>query len=147
MRQYLIVANETLGEDKLLATVQRCIAAGGSRFFIVAPATPSQDHLTWTEGEAQAQARQRLASALTHFDALGATVEGDVGDGSPMEAIRDAMRARSLDEIILVTHAPGISRWLRQDLPRRVARAFGLPVTHISPAGTGKAVLRHKSTP
>jgi hypothetical protein len=54
-----------------------------------------------------------------------------VGDPSPVEAIRDALRDREFDGIILSTLPPGISRWLRQDLPSRVEKEFDLPVTHV----------------
>jgi hypothetical protein len=62
---------------------------------------------------------------------MGADVEGEVGDQSPLTAIADAMRARRFDEIILSTLPQGISRWLAQDLPRRVRRITPVPVTHI----------------
>ena len=35
------------------------------------------------------------------------------------------------DEIILSTLPPGVSRWLKQDLPHRVERDFSLPVSHV----------------
>ena len=35
------------------------------------------------------------------------------------------------DEIILSTLPPGISRWLKKDLPHRVEQRFALPVTTV----------------
>lgn len=55
---------------------------------------------------------------------LGVEVEGEVGDGNPRLAIGDAIRDRGpFDEIILSTLSSGLSKWLRLDLPHRVARA------------------------
>ncbi len=42
--------------------------------------------------------------------------------------------------MILVTFPPGVSRWLGQDLPSRVRRAFGLPLSHLVAAAP---VLHH----
>jgi len=131
MRRYLIVANQTLGGAHVRARVQACMALGPTRFHIVVPATPTSDHLTWTHGEARAVATRRLDSALDQLRALGADVTGEVGDGSPMLAVRDVLRTRVFDAIMLSTHAPGGSRWLRQDLPARMRRAFRLPIEHI----------------
>ena len=130
MRRYLVVANQTLGGWDLMAKVRECIEAGPSRFHVVVPATPSQDHLTWIEGEARAIAAARLEEALARFRELGAEATGEVGDAHPMEAIGDAMRDQDFDEIILSTLPPGPSRWLNLDLPHR-ANSFGLPVTHV----------------
>ena len=131
MRRYLVVANQTLGGEHLLDVGRQRLAAGPCRFHIVVPATPPQDQISFTEGEAEAIARDRLDGALERFRAIGADVDGEVGDGSPMLAIADAMRDGEFDEIILSTLPPGVSRWLRQDLPHRVERSFGLPVTHV----------------
>lgn len=129
MRDYLVVANQTLGGERLESKVRECIAVGPCSFHLVVPATHTGEHATWTEGEARALARERLDEALKRLGALGAKVSGEVGDARPLGAIGDVVRHRDVDEIILSTLHPGISRWLRMDLPHRVERQFGLPVT------------------
>jgi GABA permease len=133
VRHYLVVANQTLGAEQLAAKVRECVQAGPCQFHIVVPATPA-DHGMQTEGHDHALAEQRLEAALVRFRELGAEVEGEVGDGNPMLAIGDALRARKVDEIILSTLPAGPSRWLKKDLPHRVERGFGLQVTHITGA-------------
>ena len=130
-RTYLVVANQTLGGEPLLQTIRDHVAKGPARFFVVVPATPPQEHLTWTEGDAHAIAERRLDHALGRFRGLGIEVDGAVGDRSPLQAIKDALARGSFDEIILSTLPPGVSKWMRLDLPRRVERSTGLPVTHV----------------
>ena len=130
MPRYLVVANQTLGGDHLVEKVRECMAAGDAQFHILVPAT-HPEHLTWTEGQARAVAKQRLDDALVRFRELGAVTDGEVGDDSPLRAIDDVLRRESFDEIILSTFPPGPSRWLKQDLPHRVVRTFNLPVTHV----------------
>jgi cell pole-organizing protein PopZ len=131
VRRYLVVANQTLGGEHLAEKVRGCLAAGPSRFHILVPATQPADHAVWTEGESRAIATQRLERALARFRDLGAEAEGEVGDERPLQAIADAVRDRDFDEVILSTLPPGLSRWLRQDLPHRVERTFDLTVTHV----------------
>jgi hypothetical protein len=131
VRRYLVVANQTLGGRQLLDRVRECLDEGSCSFQIVVPATAPADHAVWTEGEAVALAQERLDAALTAFRDLGAVADGEVGDPSPMEAIRDALRDQEFDGIILSTLPPGISRWLGQDLPSRAEKEFDLPVTHV----------------
>ena len=131
MRRYLVVANQTLGGEHLAEAIQARLAGGPSSFHVVVPATQPQDQAVWTEGEARALATKRLEAAVDRFRALGADVDGEVGDERPLEAIADAVREREFDEIILSTLPPGLSRWLGQDLPHRVERQFDLPVQHV----------------
>ncbi|MGH9283397.1 MAG: hypothetical protein ACRD0S_10740, partial [Acidimicrobiales bacterium] len=94
------------------------------------PATHVHEHGSWTEGHARTVARERLDAALEHLADLGAEATGEVGDTRALDAVRDAVRDHpGFDEIILFTLPPGLSRWLHQDLPRRVERALGRPVT------------------
>lgn len=130
MRRYLVVANRTLGGEHLVATVRALARREPCRFHLLVPATPPSDHM-WTEGEAQKIARHRLEEGLARFRALGIEVDGEIGDANPILAIEDVLRSTPFDEIILSTLPPGLSRWLKLDLPHRVEAAFGLPVTHV----------------
>lgn len=131
MRRYLVVANQTLGGEHLTEKIKELLAGGPCRFHVLVPATVPSDHAVYTEGEAEALARQRLDEALARFGAMGAEADGEVGDANPLEAVGDTLRDGKFDEIILSTLPPGASRWLKQDLPHRVERSFELPVTHI----------------
>jgi hypothetical protein len=131
VHRYLIVANQTLGGEPLFARIRELARAGPSAFYVVVPATPPKDHV-WTEEEATAIARSRLDSALERMAALGLEADGEVGDGSPMLAIEDAIREQgSFEAIVLSTLPPRLSRWLRLDLPHRVELAFDLRVIHV----------------
>jgi hypothetical protein len=131
VRRYLVVANQTLGTHELYKVVDDCLTLGPCTFYVVVPATPPAEHLTWTEGEARAIASNHLERALTLFGELGAEAEGEVGDANPLLAIWDALQVRQFDHIILSTLPAGVSRWLKMDLPNRVRASFNLPVTHI----------------
>lgn len=132
MLRYLVVANQTLGGQHLTIRVEYLQTQHpGCHFHIVVPATPPQEHVSWTEAEAIAAADQRLDKALARFRDLGADASGEIGDANPIRAIHDALRRERFDEIILSTLPPGRSRWLKQGLPRKVEKTFGLPMTHL----------------
>ncbi len=130
MHRYLIVANKTLLDDHLLDRVRECLAAGRCQFHLVVPATHAPGRAAQLDQRDRAFAEARLRDGLERFRAIGADVEGEVGDPRPLDAIRDVLRhAPPFDEIIISTLPPGASRWLRQDLPHRVHRAFEIPTS------------------
>jgi GABA permease len=144
MGRYLIVANQTLGGDELVELVKKRAKAEPSEFFIVVPATPVMEMVVGAEAmsviggstlaistpeHARELAQQRLDAALAQLRAAGAKVEGHVGDRSPMHAVETVMKGRKFDEIIVSTLPKRVSRWLRQDLPRRLENKTQLPVT------------------
>ena len=131
VHRYLVVANQTLGGEPLFARIRELARGGPSAFYVVVPATPPKDHV-WTEDEAVTIATTRLTSALQRMAALGLEADGVVGDGSPILAIEDAIRDQGpFEAIVLSTLPPRLSRWLKLDLPHRVERACGKPVTHV----------------
>ena len=143
VHRYLVVANQTLGGELLLAKIRELARAGPSAFYVVVPATPPSDHV-WTEEEAAKLATSRLESALERMARLGLEADGEVGDGSPVLAIEDAIRDRGpFEAIVLSTLPPGLSRWLRLDLPHRVESAFGLRVIHVIGDPDHVGVARH----
>jgi hypothetical protein len=144
MQRFMIVANQTLGGDHLRREVAKRVAHGRCRFYVVVPATPySRNGLVWTEGESRAVAYRRLDEALRRLRLIAADVEGEVGDQWPLTAIADVLLARDFDEIIISTLPSGASRWLSLGLPRRVERAFKLPVTLIIADREPVAVVDH----
>lgn len=131
-RRILIVANQTAAGQHLKALVKQKMTEGMEcRFTLLVPATPLQEHLTWTEGEARTVAEQSMNEALAGLRETGAQIEGIVGDPNPLSAIGDVLLEQPHDEIVLSTLPLGVSRWLKQDLPHRVERQFRLPVTHL----------------
>jgi hypothetical protein len=131
-KRILIVANQTAAGSHLKAEVRKRVEEGPCSFTLLVPATPPREHVVWTDEEAYELAGKRLGVALQGLAGLGADIRGAVGDPSPMEAIGDEFIATSYDEIILSTLPPGVSKWLKQDLPHRVERRFNVPVTHLS---------------
>ena len=132
MRSFLIVGNQTLGSAQLRAAVRDRLDDGPCRFHIVVPATPPREQFVWSEGEAVTVARQRLEEALAWMEEEGASVTGAVGDASPALAVADAVQRQIFDEIIVSTLPSGLSRWIHQDLPHRLARRTGVPVCHVA---------------
>ena len=140
MARYLIVAHQTAGSPELLERVKE-LAAGdpAAEFTLLVPATPT-DHLlhNWEEGEARQLARRRAEEATRRLTDAGVNVTASrIGSHSPLEAIGDELMARpGYDRIVLSTFPPGISRWLKGDLPAQLRRRFRLPVDHVVAAPT-----------
>ncbi|HET9666457.1 MAG TPA: hypothetical protein VFP09_06865 [Desertimonas sp.] len=131
MPNYLIVANQTLGGAELRDRVLELAASDPCEFYLVVPATAPKEHLTWTEGEARTIAARRLAEGLAQLRAAGVTVDGEVGDASPILAVDDALRHRLVDRVIVCTLPIGVSRWLKLSLPDRIERKHKVPVDHL----------------
>jgi aminoglycoside phosphotransferase (APT) family kinase protein len=146
MRRYLIVANQTLGADQLVNFVRTRNEAEPSEFFIVVPATPTMEMVHGAEGvaavggstllpsspeHARELAQERLEKALAQLHEIGATVDGQVGHRDPVHAVEAALQGRQFDEIVVSTLPKRVSRWLHQDLPRRLEHKTHLPVTHV----------------
>ena len=141
MQRCLIVANQTLATDKLAEAVQERMSAEQHEFHVVAPATPVQNeaaasgaHATApsTEEIAYGLARQRLDRALDQLRALGAVVDGEVGDPDPVQAVRDTLGHFAADEIVISTLPRGLSQWLHRDVPARLRKASDVPVTQLT---------------
>jgi hypothetical protein len=100
---------------------------------LLVPAMPARRGWTWDEGAARREARRRMHEAVASLRTNGIPVTAMVGDFSPLEAIRDEVRQRDYDEIMISTLPSPVSRWLRADLVTRVAREFSGRVTHVRP--------------
>jgi hypothetical protein len=132
MRTILVVANLTLCGPPLLDAVDERMDAGPCRFHVLCPAAHDvRAGGSWTESETRASAQERLDAMLGELAGRGAEATGEVGDIRAIDATLDALRQADYDEVILSTLPPGLSRWIGLDLPRRLQRAVGVPVTHV----------------
>ena len=137
MGRYLVVANQTLGGGHLIQAARERMLREPSEFWVLVPATRSAGLLVEaTAGvrsgsDAVSLAQQRLDRELQRLHEAGAEADGEVGDPDPFKAISNTLRDKQFDEIILSTLPHGRSRWLRQDLPGRLKKKFGIPVTHL----------------
>jgi len=127
----LVLANETIGGEKLLNTVRERHARGDARFHVVVPQSrPRHGNVIYDEAVRDgAQVRVDLALAFMREEGIEGT--GEVGDPDPLNAAKDAIAAHGLDEIIVSTLPAASSGWLRRDLPERLAEETGLPVEHV----------------
>lgn len=147
MPAYLIVANQTLASPTLAAAVADRIARGDASFHVVVPATPVTHRLTWDEHETNAAAEERLSAVLTRLRDLGAEATGEVGASDPVAAACDAVRVRRIDEVLLSTLPPGISRWIGLDVPSRLRDSVSVPVTVITAEEKAAATAREGHVP
>src|SRR3954452_5309432 len=108
MRRCLIVANQTLMGEQLLAEVLLRKMNDDCEFHVVVPATHQHGAAMWTEGQALAHARDALAQAIERFRAEGVEVTGEVGDENPVFAVGDVLNRQAVDEIIVSTLPPGM---------------------------------------
>ena len=77
MGRYLVVANQTLGGDQLMAEVHRRTGAGPSSFYVIVPNTRlSSSATTEDEHRATLTAQSRLNQALTQLRSEGLDATG-----------------------------------------------------------------------
>ncbi|MGA7703652.1 MAG: hypothetical protein WB998_02035 [Solirubrobacteraceae bacterium] len=131
MTEILVVANRTLGGEKLLQKVRERAAAGDVQFRLVVPQTKPSAGLVFHDETVRESAQVRVDLATSLLASEGILATGEVGDPDPFLATMDAIAQRRPSEVIVSTHPATQSGWLRRDLIERIERASGLPVEHI----------------
>lgn len=143
-RTVLLVGNQTLAKETLVDEVREHV--GDAHVLVLVPAThsgnqdlhsapPASDDATDAAG--LALARWRLRTAVDRLRAAGVDADGEVGPADAYTAVCRALAHDDVDEIVLSTLPPSSSRWLDVDLPARLRRRTGLPVTVLEGAPTG----------
>ena len=130
----LVVAHKTAATQPLLDAVRERAQRGPATFTLLVPNPAHGLHKVVDPEDQQASEAQTVINeaipALS--EAVGAPVEGIVGDADPVAAVHDAINLRGFDEVIVSTLPVRLSRWLKLDLPSKVA-GMGLPVTTVTP--------------
>jgi len=126
--RYLLVAHQTADSSELRSEVAELHHADpAAEFVLLVPAT-SIGLLQAVAGESRTAigvARLRARRARSLLESAGARViAARIGSYDPSVAIEQELRGNSYDVVVISTLPPGVSRWLRLDLPARVARRF-----------------------
>jgi hypothetical protein len=120
----LVLANETVVGEALLAAIRARAQASPASFVIVSPQSdPSQS--------AHPDAEKRLRRAITELRGEGIETHGQVAHPDPFAAALQAIEEERIDEIIVSTFEGARSGWLRRDLVGRLRSDTKLPVDHV----------------
>jgi hypothetical protein len=131
LKKILVVANQTLGGQKLLDLVREKTREGDVQIALVVPMNrPPEGPVIYDEAVRQA-AEVRLSLARQFMAQEGIDLVGEVGDEDPFAAAMDGVAIHRPEEIIVSTLPRTASGWLRRDLVERLEAAAGLPVHHV----------------
>jgi hypothetical protein len=117
----LVVANQTLEHPDLIAALKERSGRQPIHVTLLAP-------VAWAERES---AQQRVDATLAKLREADIPGEGMLGDQDPMVAVQEAWDPKRMDEVLVSTLAAQHSRWIRSDLPQRIARYIDCPVRHL----------------
>jgi hypothetical protein len=139
----LVVANETLAGDEVIAAVRRRAERGPIRAVVAAPVSePSAGYVVY-EDSRRAAAGRRLDRTVKALRDLGIPAHGGVFDHGPLTAVKDIVAVEHVDELIVSTHPEAKSGWLRRNLIDEIRKAVApRPVEHVvagAAARTGPA--------
>jgi hypothetical protein len=132
MAKVLVLANETIGGEKLLDAIRERARRGDDvSFHVVVPqARPRFGNVVYDD-VVRDSAQVRVDLALEFMKGEGIEGTGEIGDLDPMNAAKDAIAEWGIDEVIVSTLPAESSGWLRRDLPERLQEETGLPVEHV----------------
>ena len=132
-RHVLVVAHRTAATPLLLDAVRRRAQVGWCKVTLLVP-KPYWDRYT-----EEAELVVELAVPLLE-EAAGRRVEAVIGNSDPVEAVRELVAAKAVNEVIVSTLPQRVSRWLRRDVPSRL-QALGLPVTVVTAEQSSRSLL------
>ena len=131
-RRILVIANETVGGERLREEIRSRSEGVDEHVFVVCPALNSPlRHWASDEDGARVQAQERLNTSLSRLRQAGVDAKGEIGDAEPLQAMEDALRLFGADEIIISTHPEGRSHWLEKGIVDAARERFAVPITHV----------------
>lgn len=145
----LVLANQTVDSDELLAELNRIGVDKEAEYLVVVPVSAVDTGAAATHGprdvtEATEQAaNERLETTLAALRSDNGSAQGELGDSRPLHALADAVEKFGPDQIVISTLPPEFSAWQRFDLVERARAQFKIPVTHVvAKSVAGKEVPR-----
>jgi hypothetical protein len=145
-RRILVLANETCAGAAVCDEVRYRAGHDPADVLVVAPALAASRVGHWLSSSvesAREAAKERLDASVAALRATGVDANGQLGDSDPLQALDDAFRVFSPDEIIISTHPPAHSNWLERRVVQRARERYSVPVTHVVVDLDHEAALTH----
>jgi hypothetical protein len=132
-KRVLVMTTASVDPETLREEVLRHVGDENAEVKIVAPASHVSrlQWLTNDEDEAREEAAQQADQAAEAVEPA-ASVQTEVGDSDPVQAVEDALRTFPADEIVLVTGSGDEVGWLERDSASAAYERFGLRVTQLT---------------
>jgi hypothetical protein len=119
----LVVANQTVLGEPLLAKIRERAAKSPAGFLIISPQGESDGSYD--------EAEHRLLRAVTLLRSEGLDVHGQISHPDPYAAVMQTIEDERVDELIVSTFPGERSGWLRRNLVERLRADTKLPVDHV----------------
>ena len=151
MARIMVVANQTLGCPELEAALAPHLDdATATAVHIVAPVAEIEGEQQWDYPPvdryipnpiqiAHELSAGRLQRQLEVLQSRGVEASGEVVDHDPVARVKTLLAESTFDLVLVCTLPERLSRWLRRDLPRRLAHATTVPVEHV-PGSAGPSL-------
>jgi cytochrome c oxidase subunit 1 len=131
LKHILVVANQTVAGERLIAAVRARAAADPIRVTVICPQNDPSDSWVVDEVAVEAATRARLDATLTALRGAGIEASGYIVDRDPYTAVLDVVESDPPAEIIISTLPRTRSGWMRRDLVERLRDRTSLPVEHV----------------
>jgi hypothetical protein len=119
----LVVANQTVLGEPLLAKIRERAAQSPAAFLIISPQGESDGSYD--------EAEHRLLRAVTLLRSEGLDVHGQISHPDPYAAVMQTIEDERVDELIVSTFPNARSGWMRRNLVERLRADTKLPVDHV----------------
>jgi hypothetical protein len=119
----LVVANQTVLGEPLLAKIRERAAQSPAAFLIISPQGESDGSYD--------EAEHRLLRAVTLLRSEGLDVHGQISHPDPYAAVMQTIEDERVDELIISTFPNARSGWMRRNLVERLRADTKLPVDHV----------------
>jgi hypothetical protein len=119
----LVVANQTVLGEPLLAKIRERAAQSPAGFLIISPQGESDGSYD--------EAEHRLLRAVTLLRSEGLDVHGQISHPDPYAAVMQTIEDERVDELIVSTFPGERSGWMRRNLVERLRADTKLPVDHV----------------
>jgi methylmalonyl-CoA mutase cobalamin-binding subunit len=139
----LVIANETAASETLLDALRKRVTPGQDTVTVIAPVSEPRHGYVVYDDTRRASAGRRLDKTLRLLREAGIAAHGLVVETSPVQAVKDAFDQLDPppDHIVVSTHPPERSAWVRRDVVEDIRRVAGpVQVEHVVAADAGEAV-------